>query len=189
MRINLIWLAQAHESTACVWAEKYRVLGRIVLWICPMTPETYGAYCPSGINVEIEAKHSSDSDTSKIRTGKCQVGASERIGTYIAGLVAFLPGFWIWKLWGELKVEGFIQLKNTKKLYVCLADWSQFSVLCMLSFKKCMMNHTCPVLIFYSVSCGPSDAYSIIRGRFQRRHVRNDAIPRKRALCCLFNLM
>lgn len=40
--------------------------------------------------------------------------------------------------------------------------------------------------MFYSVSCGASDACSIIRGRFQRRHVRSDVILRKRLTVLLF---
>lgn len=90
----------------------------------------------------------------------------------------FLPGFRIWKPWGDLKDEGFIQLKKAVRM-----SSLHTGVL------KCVMNHICPALMFYSVSCGPSDAFSIIRGCFQRRCVRNDAKPRKRAQCCFFNLL
>lgn len=81
-------------------------------------------------------------------------------------------------------------LKKKKTAYVCvwlIAANSLFSAHC--GFKKCMMNHACPVLMFYSVSCGVSDACSIIRGRFQRCYVRSDVILRKRALCCFLHLL
>lgn len=38
--------------------------------MCPMTAETHGAYCPSSANVETEARGGTDSDASRIRTGK-----------------------------------------------------------------------------------------------------------------------
>lgn len=51
-------------------------------------------------------------------------------------------------------------------------------------FKNFMRNHACLVLMFYSVSCAPSDACSVIRGRLQRRQVRNAVLPRKEVVCC-----
>lgn len=38
---------------------------------------------------------------------------------------------------------------------MCLADQSQFSVLCTLGFLECMINPTAQRFTFYSVSCGP----------------------------------
>lgn len=65
----------------------------------------------------------------------------------------------------ELKDEGFIQLKKKKKKgYMCIWLFGASSLFSAHGgFKKCMMNHTWPALMFYSVSCGPSDAPSIIR--------------------------
>lgn len=84
-----------------------------------------------------------------------------------------------------MKDEGLIQLKK-KKGCMCLADRSQFSVLCTLGFLKCTINLVGPALMFYSVSCGPSEARCIIRDCLQKRLARNDAIPRKRTLSCFF---
>lgn len=87
---------------------------------------------------------------------------------------------------GELKDEGFFQLKKIKAVCVWLIGGNSLFFPAYLGFEERTINPVCPALMFYSVSCGLSEACSIIRGRFQRRHVGNDAIPRKRALCCLF---
>ena len=82
----------------------------------------------------------------------------------------------------KMKVSSSLK----KKGCMCLADRSQFSVLCTLGFLKCTINLVGPALMFYSVSCGPSEARCIIRDCLQKRLARNDAIPRKRTLSCFF---
>lgn len=61
-----------------------------------MSPETHGAYCPSGANVETEARGGTDSDTSRNRTGKSsrhiiKNGSRSTHGRFSC----VLSGFWI----------------------------------------------------------------------------------------------
>lgn len=88
----------------------------------------------------------------------------------------------------KMKVSSSLKEKK-KGLYV--SGWSE-PVLCSALHTGVLKMHDEPYLPSADVLFGFMWSFWGLlyhKGPFQRRHVRNDAIPRKRAMCCFLNLL